>query len=113
MSINSVEMPVEQKHSGKGNPNAILMFDIQLNNRQKELLDNLPDYDSRVLLSKKSVNMSDLAALTAKTGDEFAMFTKGGERLVIRGGASKYRHTASNGACKKRLPMERTYSSRY
>ena len=81
-------MPVEQKHSGKGNPNAILMFDIQLNNRQKELLDNLPDYDSRVLLSKKSVNMSDLAALTAKTGDEFAMFTKGGERLVIRGGAS-------------------------
>lgn len=29
--------------------------------------------------------MKDLAALTAETGDEFAMFTKGNERLIIRG----------------------------
>lgn len=29
--------------------------------------------------------MKDLAALTAQTGDEFAMFTKGGERLIVRG----------------------------
>ena len=31
--------------------------------------------------------MSDLSALTAQTGDEFAMFTKGKERLIIRGNA--------------------------
>ncbi len=29
--------------------------------------------------------MADLSALTAKTGDEFAMFTKAEIRLVIRG----------------------------
>lgn len=29
--------------------------------------------------------MSDLSALTAETGDEFALFTKGNKRLVIRG----------------------------
>jgi hypothetical protein len=29
--------------------------------------------------------MMDLAALTAKTGDEFAMFTLGAKRLVVRG----------------------------
>ena len=29
--------------------------------------------------------MADLSALTAKTGVEFAMFTKGSERLIIRG----------------------------
>ena len=29
--------------------------------------------------------MSDLSALTALTGDEFAMFTNGKERLIIRG----------------------------
>jgi len=28
---------------------------------------------------------SDLAALTAQTGDEFAMFTTGGRRMIIRG----------------------------
>ena len=33
--------------------------------------------------------MADLSALTAKTGDEFAMFTKGNERLIIRGNAFK------------------------
>lgn len=31
--------------------------------------------------------MSDLSALTAYTGDEFAMFTKGNERLILRGNA--------------------------
>ena len=31
--------------------------------------------------------MPDLAALTAKTGDEFAMFTKGNVRLIVRGNA--------------------------
>lgn len=33
--------------------------------------------------------MADLSALTAKTGDEFAMFTKGNERLLIRGNSRK------------------------
>lgn len=29
--------------------------------------------------------MADLSALTAHTGDEFALFTKGKDRLIIRG----------------------------
>ena len=33
--------------------------------------------------------MTDLSALTAKTGDEFAMFTKGGSRLIVRGNSVK------------------------
>ncbi len=86
--ISSIEQPIEQQHTGKGNPNAILLFDIELNNRQQKLLDSLPSYDSSVTVSRDNVNMSDLSALTAKTGDEFAMFTKGNERLVIRGNAS-------------------------
>ncbi len=89
MTISSVESPIEQKHTGKGNPNAILTFDIPLNNRQQALLDSLPEYDSRIKVPRESVNMADLSALTAKTGNEFAMFTKQSERLVIRGNASK------------------------
>ena len=89
MSISAIEQPIEQQHTGKGNPNAILTFDMSLNNRQQKLLDSLPGYDSRVTVPKESVNMSDLSALTAKTGDEFAMFTKCGERLIIRGNSSK------------------------
>lgn len=83
--ISAIEQPIEQQHTGKGNPNAILTFDIPLNNRQQQLLERLNGYDSRAVVSKKSVNMADLSALTAKTGDEFAMFTKGNKRLVIRG----------------------------
>lgn len=89
MSISAIEQPIEQQHTGKGNPNAILTFDMSLNNRQQKLLDSLPGYDSRVIVPKESVNMFDLSALTAKTGDEFAMFTKGRERLIIRGNSSK------------------------
>ena len=40
-------------------------------------------------LDKKTVNMSDLSALTAYTGHEFAMFTKGNERIIIRGNSVK------------------------
>lgn len=86
--ISAIDMPIQQTHTGKGNPNAILTYDVDLNNRQSELLDKLAEFDSRIIVPKKSVNMVDLSALTAKTGDEFAMFTKGSERLVIRGNVS-------------------------
>lgn len=83
--VATIADPISQRNTGKGNPNAILLFDRPLNNRQKNLLDKLADYDSRVIVKKKDVKMSDLSALTAYTGDEFAMFTKGKKRLVIRG----------------------------
>lgn len=56
-----------------------------LNKRQNYLLEQLPEYDSQCVVGKKSVSLSDLSALTAQTGVEFAMFTKGAERLIIRG----------------------------
>lgn len=86
--IQSIDSPIEQRHTGKGNPNAILHFDVSLSNRQKALLEQLPNVDSRVVVRKSDVSMADLSALTASTGSEFALFTKGGERLVIRGSAT-------------------------
>lgn len=88
MNINYIDFPIEQRNTGKGNSNAILTFGVELNNRQKGLLKKLPVNDSFVIADKNSVNMSDLSALTAKTGDEFAMFTKGGKRLILRGNAT-------------------------
>lgn len=81
----TIGSPIEQRNTSKGNPNAILQIGRPLNNRQQKLLNSLPNYDSRITVHKKSVNMKDLSALTAHTGDEFALFTKGKERLVIRG----------------------------
>ncbi len=88
VTISAIEQLIEQQHTGKGNPNAILTFDAPLNNRQKELIESLPEYDNRITVLKDTVNMADLSALTAKTGDEFAMFTKGNERTIIRGNST-------------------------
>lgn len=88
VTINNIERPIEQRNTGKGNPNAILHFDVDLNNRQEKILDALPNFDSRIIISKNNVSMIDLAALTAKTGDEFALFTKSGERMVVRGNSA-------------------------
>lgn len=88
VTINNIERPIEQRNTGKGNPNAILHFDVDLNNRQEKILDALPNFDSRIVISKNNVSMIDLAALTAKTGDEFALFTKSGERMVVRGNSA-------------------------
>lgn len=85
MKINNIDSPIEQRNTAKGNPNAIIQFNRPLNNRQQKLLDKLPEYDSNIIVNKKNVNMKDLSALTAVTGDEFALFTKGKKRLVIRG----------------------------
>lgn len=85
VTIRNIDSPIEQRHTGKGNPNAIVHFGSDLTNRQKLLLDALPGYDSSVVVGKKNVNLADLSALTTVTGDEFALFTKGHERLVIRG----------------------------
>lgn len=84
---NTIDSPIEQRNTAKGNPNAILIYDRPLNNRQKQILNALTDYDSAIIVKKKNVSMSDLAAFTAMTGDEFALFTKGKERLIIRGNA--------------------------
>lgn len=93
MTISSIErpieMPIEQRHTGKGNPNAVITFGVELNNRQKKLLEQLTEFDSRIFTEKSSVNMADLSALTANIGHEFAMFTKGEERLIIRGNEYK------------------------
>jgi hypothetical protein len=68
-----------------GEPWAIMRHDKPLNARQQALLDQLPAYDSKADVAKDDVSMIDLAALTAKTGDEFAMFTIGSRRLIVRG----------------------------
>ena len=83
-----IQNPIEQRNTGKGNPGAILHFDRPLNRRQEKLLKLLPSYDRRIILPKHEVNMKDLSALTAKTGVEYAMFTKKGSLLIIRGSAN-------------------------
>jgi hypothetical protein len=81
-----ISSPIEQgRTDGVGEPWAIVRHGKPLNDRQQALLDKLPEYDSRVTVNKSDVSMTDLAALTAKTGDEFAMFTRGSERLIVRG----------------------------
>ena len=85
--MRQIGSPIEQRNSGNGNPNVILHFDRPLNRRQSALLDALPEFDSRTTVKKRDVNMRGLAALTVHTGDEYAMFTRKGERLIIRGNA--------------------------
>lgn len=80
-----ITKPIEQRNTGKGIPNAIIQFGRPLNTRQEKLLKELPVFNSKTSVPKKDVSMKDLAALTANTGCEFAMFTKSGERFIIRG----------------------------
>ena len=83
--FNGIGRPIERGHTGKGKPWAVKRRGRPLTNRQQRLLDALPDYGSRVTVRKGGVSMSDLAALTAKAEVEFAMFTCGSRRLIIRG----------------------------
>ena len=77
--------PINARNTGRGKPQGIAMFGTGLNTRQKNLLGQLDKYDASTTVDKNDVNMADLCALTAETGDEFAMFTRGSKRMIIRG----------------------------
>ena len=85
--MTGIQSPIEKRNTGKGNPSAMMHYDRPLNRRQQTLLDGLPGFDSRVVVGKRDVALRDLSALTAQTGDEFAMFTRKGQRVVVRGNA--------------------------
>jgi len=77
---NVINNPIEQAH-----PVDVAFGAKKLNRRQQKILGMLPGYGSRAIVNKRDVSMLDLAALTASTGDEFAMFTRVGKRLIVRG----------------------------
>ena len=85
LSAQKINSPINTRNHAEGKPSAITQFGVELSKGQKALLDKLKEYDSSCVVGKTEVSMTDLAALTAKTGDEFALFTKGNNRLVIRG----------------------------
>jgi hypothetical protein len=68
-----------------GNPEQIQFNAGGLNNRQQRLLDLLSTSNTEVTVGRNQVNLKDIAALQAATRDEFAILTRGGSRLVIRG----------------------------
>ena len=80
-----IKTPIQTRPQGRGNPVAILQFGVDLNTRQINILKQLKSYNQKKTFHKLDVSLRDLAALTAKTGVEFAMFTRGSQRLVIRG----------------------------
>lgn len=84
-----INSPVSSRNTAKGRPSAVLQYNVELNKRQENLLSQLSEYDSRATVRKADVSLTDLSTLTAKTGVEYAMFTKGGERLIIRGSSTK------------------------
>lgn len=71
--------------SARGNPRAITRGLADLSRRQQEVLEQLGSSGAELITRKRGFGNQDLAALTAATGDEFAMFTTGGRRLIVRG----------------------------
>jgi hypothetical protein len=57
------------------------------------LLESLSEPGAQVLVPENQVSIRDLGAFTAKTGDEFALFTLRGECLLVRGDSSGILYT--------------------
>ncbi len=77
------------RQSGVGNPGAVFDRTAPLGARQNGLLNQLAGDGARITVPKDAVSIQDIAALTARTGDEFAIFTKGNERMILRGNGDR------------------------
>lgn len=58
---------------------------VTLRREQKKLLEQVPEVGNWTKLRKKQVSVKDLAALTASTGHEFAVFTGKSSKILIHG----------------------------
>jgi hypothetical protein len=78
---------------------------------QASVLARLEGYGSSAITPKRGFGLNDLAALSAKTGNEFAMFTTGGRRMIMRGDATTVPITLER-AQGPRLALVCSYPSR-
>lgn len=85
INITRISSPIESRKHPTGTPEGVAIAGDPLNARQKRLLERLVSYDDRIEVDKRDVSMRDLAAMTAHENVEFAMFTRRGKRLLIRG----------------------------
>ena len=63
---------------------------VTLRHEQQKLLDLIPTTNDWVELRKKQVEINDLSALTAATGDEFALFSGANSKILIHGSGSSW-----------------------
>ena len=89
---------INKRTPGHGRPVNVAIESAPLTDSQKNVLERLTKYDDRDTFEKREVSMQDLAAITAHTGVEFAMFTRKGERLIIRGDANTVNILPEDGA---------------
>jgi hypothetical protein len=80
---------VERLAINASSPSEIAWGYGNLSSRQANILESLQKPGQYSQLYKSDVNLTDLAALTAHTGDEFALFTLGSRRIVVRGTSSR------------------------
>lgn len=63
---------------------------ISLRSRQKKVFSAIPNVGDWAELRNKQISIEDLAALTAYTGHEFALFGDEQSKVVVHGGASSW-----------------------
>lgn len=93
-----------QRNPITGRASAIRLMGADLNKRQKKVLERLHKAGDSLESTKSQIKTKDIAALTAKEGVEFALFSKGNRRLIVRGdsfetpvGEARLRQLAADG----------------
>jgi hypothetical protein len=89
VSKSAAQVGLNPKVPGSGvsasTPTEILFGAGKLSNRLTAILEKIPEEGAVTIVKKGQFSLRDLAALTAQTGDEFAIFTRGPQRMIIRG----------------------------
>lgn len=93
-----------QRNQVTGRASAIHLMDADLNKRQQNVLSRLNKAGDTLVSTKNQIKTKDIAALTAKEGVEFSLFTKGNKRMIVRGtefstpvGEERLRQLAADG----------------
>jgi SPP1 gp7 family putative phage head morphogenesis protein len=84
-SQTTIAAPIDARNPGEGKASSIYWGDAILSKKQRRLNEMLPEAGAQIEVRKRDASMKDLAALTAENECEYALFTKGGRRMIFRG----------------------------
>lgn len=81
----AIKSPISSRRYSYGKASGVQFTEDKLSRKQIELMEQIKEKGKLYSFAKKDVSLNDLAAMTSASNCEFAMFTKGRERLIIKG----------------------------
>lgn len=81
----AIQTAIKNRGYSYGKASGVELLGDKLSKRQNSIIKTITEDGKYYKFNKRDISLNDVAAITSATNSEYAMFTKGTERLIIKG----------------------------